>query len=71
MEDYSGSLYEDAMLRGELNQYNYKYIINRNGNQEIKVYIYDYMLSGEKALNWLGEHGKLKSKDQNVYDANN
>ena len=71
LEDYSGSLYEDAMLRGELNQYNYKYIINRNGNQEIKVYIYDYMLSGEKALNWLGEHGKLKSKDQNVYDANN
>ena len=59
------------MLRGELNQYNDKYIINRNGNQEIKVYIYDYMLSGEKALNWLGEHGKLKSKDQNVYDANN
>ena len=70
MEDYSGSLYEGAMLRGELNQYDSKYMINRNGNREIKVYIYDYMLSGEKALDKLGKLRKLKSDDQNVYDEN-
>ena len=71
LEDYSGTLYEDAMVRGELNDYNYKYIINRNGNKEIKVYIYDYMLSDIKALDWLGKHDKLKNNDQETYNANN
>lgn len=71
LEDYSGTLYEGAMLRGELNQSTFKYIINRNRNQEIKVNIEDIMLSDVKALNWLGEHGKLKYDDQVVYDDNN
>ena len=71
LEDYSGTLFEDAMIRGELNQYNNKYIINRNKNQEIKVYIEDYMLSDRKAVEWMGKNNHLKSDDQGAYDANN
>lgn len=68
MEDYSCSLFEGAEVRGELNQYNSKYLINRNNNQEIEVYIEDYMLSGKKALELLGKKNKLKSDDQEAYD---
>ena len=68
IEDYSGSLYESAKLRGELNKYYFKYVINRNGNKEIKVYVEDYMLSDEKAITILGEKKGLKPKDQRAYD---
>lgn len=71
MEDYSGSLFEGAKVRGELNQYNFKYLINRNKNQEIKVYIEDYMLSDKKAIELLGKKNRLKPNDQSAYDANN
>lgn len=71
IEDYSGTLYEGAMVRGELNQYNFKYLINRNRNEEIKVYVEDYMLSDERALELLGKQKCLKVADQRGYDANN
>lgn len=71
MEDYSGSLFEGAKVRGELNQYNFKYLINRNRNQEIKVYIEDYMLSDKQAIELLGKKNRLKPDDQSAYDANN
>ena len=51
-----------------LNQYLFKYIINRNRNDEVRVYIEDYMLSDKKALQWLGKHKKLKYRDQEAYD---
>ena len=71
MEDYSGSLFEGAKVRGELNQYNFKYLINRHKNQEIKVCIEDYMLSDKQAIELLGKKKRLKSNDQSAYDAYN
>ena len=70
LERYSGRLDEDDKVRGELNRYNFKYLINRNKSSEVRVYIEDYMLSDERALEWLGEHGHLKSRDQEAYDYN-
>lgn len=70
-ETYSGWLSEGDNVRGELNKYNFKYILNKNRDSEIKIYIEDYMLSEESALKWLGEHDHLKSSDQDYYDSNN
>jgi len=70
LERYSGRLDEDDKVRGELNRYNFKYLINRNKDSEVKVYIEDYMLSDDKALEWMGENNHLKSRDQEAYDYN-
>lgn len=71
LERYAGRLDEGDKVRGELNKYNFKYLINRNKDSEVKVYIEDYMLSDKEALEWLGEHDHLKDDDQRAYDANN
>ena len=71
LERLSGSLWEGHKVRGELNRYGTKYLVNRNKNSEVKVYIEDYMLSDDDALVFLGKNNKLKSDDQRVYDANN
>ena len=71
LEVYSGILYEGNKVRGELNRYNFKYLINRNRNSEVKVYIEDYALSEDAAIEWLGEHDHLDDDDQRAYDANN
>lgn len=71
LERYSGRLDEGDKVRGELNKYNFKYLINRNKSSEVKVFIEDYMLSDSRALEWLGEHEKLKDDDQSAFDANN
>lgn len=71
LERYSGILNEGDKVRGELNRYNFKYIINRNRNTEVRVYIEDYMLTDKSALEWLGEHDHLKYDDQRAYDAYN
>ena len=68
LEVYSGILYEGDKVRGELNKYNFRYIINRNRNSEVRVYIEDYMLSDSRALEWLGEHDHLKYDDQSAYN---
>lgn len=70
LEVYSGILYEGDKVRGELNKYNFKYLINRNRKKEVKVYIEDFMLSDDDAIEWLGEHDHLDDDDQEVYDAN-
>ena len=71
LEVYSGILYEGNKVRGELNSYNFKYLINRNRNSEVRVYIEDYALSEDDAIEWLGEHDHLDDDDQRAYDANN
>ena len=71
LERYSGRLDEGDKVRGELNKYNFKYLINRNRSSEVKVYIEDYMLSDDDAVEWLGKNNHLKSGDQRAYDANN
>lgn len=71
LERYSGRLDEGDKVRGELNKYNFKYLINRNRSSEVKVYIEDYMLSDDDAVEWLGKNNHLKSDDQRAYDANN
>ena len=68
-ETYSGWLSEGDKVKGELDTFGFKYILNKNRNSEIKIYIEDYMLSEEKALRWLGEHSHLKSRDQDYYDS--
>jgi hypothetical protein len=70
LERYSGRLDEGDKVRGELNRYNFKYLINRNKDSEVRVYIEDYMLSKDRALEWMGEKDHLKSRDQEVYDYN-
>lgn len=71
LERYSGRLDEGDKVRGELNKYNFKYLINRNRSSEVKVYIEDFMLSDDDAVEWLGKNNHLKSDDQRAYDANN
>ena len=71
LEVYSGILYEGNQVRGELNRYGFKYLINKRRDSEVKVYIEEYMLSKNKALEWLGEHDHLDSADQRAYDAYN
>ena len=68
LETYSGFLSEGDEIRGELNKYNFTYIIKINNDSEIKVYIEDYMLSDERALEWLGEHDRLEDSDQDEYN---
>lgn len=60
LEVYSGILYEGDRVRGELNKYRFKYIINKNRRTEVRVYIEDYMLSDEEALDWLRDNGHIK-----------
>ena len=71
LEVYSGILYEGNKVRGELNRYGFKYLINRNRDSEVRVYIEDYMLSDDEALEWLGDHDHLDDDDQRIYDENN
>lgn len=71
LEVYNGILYEDQKVKGELNSYNFHYILNVNRDSEVRVYIEDYMLSAERALDWLGSHNKLKYSDQEAYDRDN
>ena len=68
LETYSGYLCEGDKVRGELNKYNFRYIIKTRNDSEVRVYIDDYMLSGDRALEWLGEHNHLKYDDQEAYD---
>ena len=71
LERRSGSLSEGHKVRGELNRTGTKYLYNRRRNSEIRVYIEDYALSDDDALEWLGEHDHLKSDNQEAYDYNN
>ena len=71
LERYSGSLYEGNRVRGELNRYGSKYLINRNNNSEVKVYIEDYALSDDDAVEWMGKNKHLNNRDQEAYDRNN
>lgn len=67
-ELFKGRLDEDDKVRGELNSFNFKYILNQSRSREARVYIEDYKLTYNQAFNWLGEKNKLKSDDQNTYD---
>ncbi len=69
LERYNGRLDEGDKVRGELNRYNFKYLYNRNNDSEVKVYIEDYMLSEDSALEWMGDNDHLKSDDQEAYDS--
>ena len=72
LERRSGeALYEGDRIRGELHNYGTTYIIKKNTDREIRVYIEDYMLSDNKALEWMGEHNHLKGRDQDTYDYEN
>ncbi len=71
LERFSGNFYEGNRIRGELNQYGMKYLINRSSNTEVKGYIEDFALSGDDAIEWMGEHEHLKRRDQEAYDNRN
>ena len=70
-ERYSGLLYEDHTIYGRLHSYGFKYFIDLNRDSEVKLYIEDYMLSQDRAIEWMGEHHKLKYYDQSRYDEDN
>lgn len=60
LEWYKGRLYEGDKVRGELNRYKFHYILNKSRDCEVRVYIEDWGLSEQNALNWMKEHNKLK-----------
>ncbi len=66
-----GFLYEGDRVRGKLNSYSYTYIINKRNDTEVSIYIEDYMLSKDRAIEWMGSHNRLKSRDQDAYDMEN
>ena len=70
-ERYSGILYEDHTIYGQLHSYGFKYFIDLNRDSEVKLYIEDYMLSQDRAVEWMGEHHHLKYYDQTRYDEAN
>lgn len=66
LERRSGILWEGHKIRGELNRYGTKYIINRNRDSEVRVYIENYALSEDDALEWMRENDHLKYDDQEI-----
>lgn len=70
LETYSGILSEGDNVRGELNTYGSEYLIDSNDN-EINVYIEDYMLSKDRAIEWMGSHNHLKYIDQEEFEQDN
>lgn len=70
LERYSNRLDEGDRIRGELNQYFFKDLLNRSKNSENKVYIHNFMLSKSKAVEWMGSNKHLKDADQRKYDQN-
>lgn len=70
-ERYSGMLYEGQTIYGRLNSYGMKYFINLSRDTEVKLYIEDYMLSQDQAIEWMGSHRHLKYTDQSRYDQAN
>ena len=70
-ERYSGILYEDQTIYGPLHSYGSKFFIDLNRDSEVKLYIEDYMLTQERAVEWMGEHHHLKYYDQTRYDEAN
>ena len=59
-ERYSGRLDEGDRIRGELNKYGKKYILNKTRDSETKIYIEEYMLSETSAVEWMTEHDHIK-----------
>jgi hypothetical protein len=47
-------------VRGPLNSFGFKYIIQKNTDREMRIYIEDYMLKKCRAFEWLRSHDKLK-----------
>lgn len=60
-EHYGGEyLTVGDKVRGPLNTYNFRYIIQPKNDKETKVYIEDYMMSKSSAIEWMEEHDRLK-----------
>ena len=59
-ERYSGRLFEGMKVRGELNIYIFRYIINKYNDDEIRIYIEDYALSESEAIEWMRENKHIK-----------
>ncbi len=59
VEVYSGTLYEDDIVEGELHSYNFKYLKNKSrGDREVKVWVENYWSSKERCFEWLKDHDK-------------
>jgi hypothetical protein len=59
VEVYSGTLYEDDIVEGELHSYNFKYLKNKSReDREVKVWVENYWSSKERCFEWLKDHGK-------------
>jgi hypothetical protein len=59
VEVYTGVLYQDDIVEGELHTYNFKNIRNiSRGSKEVKVWIENYWGSKERCFEWLREHRK-------------
>lgn len=68
-EWYGGAVpFEGQTIYGQLHSYGMKYFIVINNDREVKLWIEDYMLSRDRAIEWLGEHNHLKYSDQEQFD---
>lgn len=60
IERYSGVLNEGDRIRGELNRYGFTYVIRKYSDTEVRIYIEDYMLSNDDALEWMRNNNHLR-----------
>jgi len=68
VEFYSGYGNDGDIIYGDINKYGFTYVYVGNNTSKSKIYIEDYGLSTEKAVEWMGEHGYLKYSDQEAWD---
>jgi len=71
VEFYSNYGSEGDIIYGNINHYNFTYVYVGNNISTSKVYIEDYALSKDRAVEWMGEHNHLKFSDQQSWDNRN
>lgn len=60
VEAYGCCLSEDDIIIGELNSFGFKDVYIKNRERTIRVYVEDYWMSEQKAIDWMVDHDKVK-----------
>jgi len=71
IEFYSNYGSEGDMIYGNINHYSFTYAYVGNNTSTSKVYIEDYAISKDRAVEWMGGHNHLKFNDQQSWDNRN
>lgn len=69
-ERREGNLREYEKVKGEFESYNYGnlYILNKTQNEEVLLFVKQFFLTKDAALEYLGERDKLRPTDQTEYN---